>query len=547
MFDLIKKFEPGKIAAVAAGFVAVVAILIFLSVKLSAPPMSLLYTGLSSEDSALIISRLEAMQETYQSSNDGKDISVAVSKVLSLRMRFAEEGIPQSGSIVGYEIFDKSDGLGTSQFVNNVNLLRALEGELSRTVSSISSVESARIHLVLPKKEMFTKAATEPSASIVLKLKGGQTLSKQEVAGISHIIATAVPGLRTDNITILDTSGRPLKLATGDDTSLVADGASDFQKVMEEKYQVMLESLIEKSVGVGKVKANVAAEINFDREVVNSEVYDPDGQVIRSRKVSEDKEEDKDEVDSLGVATNIPGAQSGEKQGNRRSRDRTDEITNYEISKTITNKITESGRIKKLSIAILVDGTYTPKQPDSSGVVEYSYNPRPPEELDKLKLLAASAVGLDPARGDKIEVINLQFSDEFSALPQPEKPLAWLRNKVDNIVQTVVIGLVIILIMLLIVKPVITRLLETRAALAEEKELEARLMSGESIATVEQEVEVPARSGPEMSDDEYLEILLKPSSIDRKKINLVRYLNDLVDKHPDETVSIIRAWLYDGK
>jgi flagellar M-ring protein FliF len=450
---------------------------------------------------------------------------------------------------VGYEIFDKGDSLGTSQFVYNVNLIRALEGEIGRTIASLEPIESVRVHLVIPKKEMFSKAATEPSASVVLKIKGSQTLTKQEVAGISHIIATAVAGLKPERITILDSSGRPLKLAGGDDADMMSEGAADFQKSLEEKYQVMLESLIEKSVGVGKVKANVAAEINFDREVTNSEVYDPEGQVVRSRKVSEDTENNQEGKNALGVATNVPNAQGGgDGASSQRNRNRTNEVTNYEISKTITNKITESGRIKKLSIAILVDGTYTIKAAEGGNEQGFTYNPRPAEEVEKLKTLAASAVGLDPKRGDKIEVINLQFSEEFSALPQQEKPLAWLRNKLDNIVQTVVIGLVIVLIMLLIVRPVINRLLENRAATLEEKELEARL-SGAALAQDIQNASQGSQIAEEeqVDEEEYLQKLLTPSKMDRKKVNLIKVINEMVEKHPEETVAAIRSWLYSGK
>jgi flagellar M-ring protein FliF len=549
MIELLKKLGPTKLAAAIAGALGITVLIILLSMKLSDPPMSLLYNNLSSEDAALISARLDAMGEIYQASNGGKDFSVPIPKVLALRMKFAQEGIPHSGNIVGYEIFDKGDALGTSQFVYNVNFIRALEGEIGRTIASLSPIESVRVHLVIPKKEMFSKAATEPSASVVLKIKGSQTLTKQEVAGISHIIATAVAGLKPERITILDSSGRPLKLANGDDADLVTEGAADFQKSLEEKYQVMLESLIEKSVGVGKVKANVAAEINFDREVINSEIYDPESQVVRSRKVSEENENDQEGKNALGVATNVPTSQGGgEGNASKHNRSRTDEVTNYEISKTITNKITESGRIKKLSIAILVDGTYTNKTSEDGKTQEFIYNPRAVEEMDKLKVLAASAVGLDVKRGDKIEVINLQFSEEFSALPQQEKPFAWLRNKLDNIVQTIVIGLVIVLIMLLIVRPVINRLLESRATTLEEKELEMRL-SGEALASeiehANQSMQIEESEAED--EEEYLQKLLSPSKVDRKKVNLIKYINEMVEKHPEETVATIRAWLYSGK
>ena len=154
------------------------------------------------EDMSVVISRLEAMNISHETGNNGKDILVPMTKVTNLRMTFAQEGIPESGNLVGYEIFDKTDALGTSQFVYNVNLVRALEGELARTIGTLSIVDNARVHIVLPKKELFSKVGNEPTASVVLRLRSGQSLSKQEIAGISHIIATAVPSLKVENITI---------------------------------------------------------------------------------------------------------------------------------------------------------------------------------------------------------------------------------------------------------------------------------------------------------------------------------------------------------
>lgn len=550
MLEVLKKTVPIKLALTGVSAIIAVALLIFLAIKLTSPPLSLLYTNLSQDDAALVTSRLEAMGETYQTSNNGRDVAVAVSKVLQLRMSFAQEGIPSSGNIVGYEIFDKNEALGTSQFIYNVNLVRALEGEIARTISSLNLIESARVHIVLPKKELFTKGGAEPSASVVVKMKGQQTLSKNEVAAISHLVATAVAGLKVENITILDNHGRPLKLAIPEDsTSVITDNAAEFQKTIEEKYRVMLEDLVEKSVGIGKVKANVTAEINFDREIINSEIYDPEGQVIRSRKVSEQNDREQEAGSELSVATNIPAAQGTHPggAGAGHNNTRTDEVTNYEISKTTTNKISESGRIKKISIAILVDGFYQEKPSEDGKNKDYVYTARSEVELEKIKLLAASAVGLDLKRGDKIEVINMQFSEEFAAVPQPEKPFAWIKSDLDNIVQTVVIGIVIILLVLLVIRPIILRALENRRISAEEQAIQEALMpqqlaeAEEAQKQAQQEMESTTAA---MTEEEDISKLLAMSPADRKKVNLIKYINDLVEKHPEEALTVIRNWLH---
>lgn len=536
-----------------------IALLITLSTKLASPPLSLLYTNLSNEDSLLISSRLDVMRETYQVSSNGKDISVPVSRVLSLRMNFAQEGIPHSGNLVGYEIFDKSDSLGTSQFVYNVNLIRALEGEIARTIGSLTIIESARVHLVIQKKELFSKTSSEPTASVVLKMKGSQTLTKQEIAAISHIVATAVPNLKVNNVTIVDNRGKPLKLANDGNndlnSSLANDTVLDFQAATEEKLSQIIQELIEKSVGAGKVQVNVSAEINFDREITNSEIYDPDGQVIRSRKVSEENEKDQDRASELTVASNIPNAQNATNgaAGNNHNKNKTDEVTNYEISRTITNKVSETGKIKKLSIAILVDGIYTAKLA-ADGITktqELTYIARSDAELEKIKLLASSAAGLDTKRGDRIEVINMQFSEELNSNAQSDKPLAWLKDDLDNIVQTIVIGLVILLIMLLIVRPTILKIIENKKIALEEQNMRDSIIDAANTAidnnASQNAVIKDNENDQNMLDDsveEDLAKLLALSPSDRKKVSLVKYINNTVNKYPDEAVAVLRGWLY---
>jgi flagellar M-ring protein FliF len=540
--EFLKNFSPVKVMAIIAGGIAVMILLGFLTFKLATPPMSILYTNLTPDDSSLILSRLEGMGIPYHVADSGKDLLVPVNKVLMLRMTFAQEGIPRSGSLVGYEIFDKNETLGTSQFVHNVNLVRALEGELSRTIGSLTPIENARVHLVMPKKELFSKSGSEPTASVVLRMRGSQSLSKQEVAAISHLVATAVPGLKVENVTIVDNRGKPLKLGASEEgnASAITDTAADYQHNIEERYKGILEDLLEKSVGVGKIKANVTAEINFDREVVNSEVYDPEGQVVRSKKTSEETDSESESSGSeTSVTTNLPGSGAGAGGATGKNKSTTNEVTNYEISKTITNKISESGRIKQLSIAILVDGLYDvkPKEEGSEEMV-VNYSPRSEEELNKIKTLASSAVGIDPKRGDKLEVINMRFSDEFATLPQKEKPLAWLQNEVENIVQTIVIGTVIILLILLVVRPVILRSLEMRKmAKNDDQDLQEVIahMNQENLAT-------NAASGTKQRQEEELIDLSMPE--DKRKVNLIKQVNELVEKHPEETVSILRNWLY---
>ncbi|MFI4983771.1 MAG: flagellar basal-body MS-ring/collar protein FliF [Rickettsiales bacterium] len=538
--DFLKNLSPIKLIAIAAGGIAVLLMLLFLTMKLASAPLSTLYSDLSPDDSGMIIARLDSMGIRYEVQDEGKTVLVPSGKVLSLRMNFAQEGIPNTGSIVGYEIFDKSEAMGTSQFVHNVNLVRALEGELARTIGNLQTIENARVHLVLPRKEMFSKVGSEPTASVVLRMRGAQSLTKPEVTAITHLVATAVPGLKPDNVTIVDNRGKALKLgATPEgDAAALTENSAEYQRAVEERLQKTVEDLLERSVGVGKVRATIAAEINFDREVINSEIYDPDGQVLRSKRTSEDNDSEREaSSNALGVATNLPGGQAAGGGGGQagRTKNRTDEVNNYEISKTITNKISESGRIKKLSIAILVDGTYKIEDAKDGSEPKTIYSPRTEEELTKIKALASSAIGIDPKRGDVIEVINMQFSDEFVAVPQKEKPFDWLKNELETIVQTVVIGVVIIMLILLVVRPILIRTLESRRQTAAEPELH------DVIATMQ---EAAATRHQQAEEVEMVDLTVGE---DKRKANMLKQVNEIVEKHPEETVSILRNWLYSSE
>lgn len=544
--EFLKKFSNLKLAMLGGGLLFSLLFLFVLSQIVVKPSMSVLYADLSPDDLTVIVSRLEAMNVAYETGNGGKDILVPLSKVTKLRMTFAQEGIPEKGNIVGYEIFDKTDALGTSQFVYNVNLVRALEGELARTIGTLSLVENARVHIVLPKKELFSKVGNDPTASVVLKVKTGQTLSKQEIAGISHIVATAVPNLKVENITIIDHRGRPLKLSTSEDNSVavMTDNAASFQGQVEEKLRATLEALLEKSVGIGKVKVNVSAEINFDREVINTEFFDPEGSVVRSRKVSEENDNERDSGNSeLSVTSNLEG-EAAASSGSARTKTRTDEVTNFEISKTVTNKIIESGRVKKLSIAILVDGIYTPKLAEDGVTIEgYDYTARTQEELNKIKSLAISAVGMDNNRGDIIEVVNMQFSEDFSSLPSNVKNMDWLKDQLDRVVQTVVIGIVVVLLILLVIRPLIIRSLEITKPNSEDSELRDALSNMQIDAATGAIIPGGAQgvgAGTGVGSDSDIDL---GTPEEKRGQNLLKMVNDLAEKHPEETVTIIRLWI----
>ncbi len=532
--EFLHTLKNGKFVPLVFALLLLLGIIGFTVSRLTAPIMVPMYSDLSIEDSNMIISRLQSMEVPYESTADGKQIMVPSRKVFNLRMAFAQDGIPHSGNIVGYEIFDKSEPLGSSQFVHNVNLVRALEGELIRTIASLNPIEHARVHLVIPKKELFSKLNTEPTASVVVKTKGGQNLSRTEVAAISYLVAHAVPGLNAENVAIVDNLGRPLKIGSAEmqEPSGLSSTAAEYQLKLEEKLESEITELVERSVGIGKAKVNVAAAIDFDREVVNTETFDPNGQVLRSRKVSEEADKENAASDSLSVANNLPN-NTLQGSGTTRDKSRTDEITNYEISRTISNKVVEGGHVKKLSIAVIVDGIYDIDP--QTGVA--TYKERNPEEMAKLRSLIISAVGFDAQRGDALELANLRFASEFAALPNKESITDWIKSDLQNVLQTVVIGVVMILVLMLIIRPIVTRTLDL---LKERHEEERQTREAEMLAKAEAHVHSNV-----VATNVDTNLLDTTTILDEtRRSSLIKRLNEAIEQNPEDSVAIIRNWLY---
>lgn len=534
--QLFKDMGPAKLTMIAAVAVTIVAAFIILSLRLSNPAVVPLFSGLNPDDSSKIAAKLENMGVFYELRAGGAQIMVPRDKVLSVRMGMAENGLPSGGANIGYEIFDKSEGIGASSFVNNVNMLRALEGELARTITAFNQVETARVHLVMPKEDLFSKKKSEPSASVVLKMRGNQPLEPPQIAAISHLVATAVPGLSVKKITIVDTQGRPFKKGAtdGDDSGMAASTNEEYRVQVERRMKNVIEDLLSRSVGVGRVEAQVSAEIDFDREVTDSEIFDPDGQVARSIQTVEERENASDGAGggNVSAANNLPSGQATTNGNSSASNtERVDEITNFEVSKTVKKHIKESGTVKRMSVAVLVDGTYA----IDPATEEPAYTARTPEELKQLENLVKSAVGFNEARGDTVSVINMQFSNEIQGA-EKQDTFSWLKRDLGNIIQTLVIGIVLTLVILLIVKPMVGKAFEITKSETDEAELQAAL-AGQDLEELAQITgqEEEAKQKEALIDLDRLEKRMNKAS--------VTAVNDIVERHPDEVVTIMRHWM----
>ncbi len=511
--------------------------------RVSTPPMELLYKDLDLNDSSRIVAQLESMGEPYEILDNGATVRVSGDKVLRLRMSMADQGLPSGGSI-GYEIFDNASALGTTNFVQNVNLVRALEGELARTIRAIDAVQTARVHLVLPRRELFSRETQQPSASIILKMTRGARISREQVGAIQHLVAAAVPQLIPNHVSVVDERGTLLARGFEDENSEAATTMKNEERriALQRRLTETIENLVGQAVGYGKVRAEVNAEIDYDRISTQEEIYDPEGQVVRSTQTVEGAAQtnESDGSPPVTVAANLPDANmNGSGNAASSNESRTEETVNYEISKRVINHIREGGVIKRLSVAVLVDGTYAT---DAEG--NQSYQARNEDELQKIDSLARTAIGYNPDRGDSLEVINMRFADVEAV---EEKPLEFFMglNKQDmlHMAELLVIAIIVILVVFLIGRPLITRFLEAQPPAAGVPE--GRLLTERSIGA-------PALTGPApvpvegmLEEEESFEELIDIDRVEgRVKASSVKKVGEIVEKHPMEALSIIRTWMY---
>lgn len=544
MVQSLKGLSQIKLAAMIGTAVVMIGFFAYISLRVAAPTFEPLYNMVPVEDGGKIVNELELQNVPYQLRRNGTQILVPSDQVDKLRLKLAQRGLPSQGSLVGNEIFDKGDSLGTSNFVLTINQQRALEGELARTIGSFDTVETARVHLVMPKHELFTRDAAEPTASVAVKLRAANGLAKNEIAAIRNLVASAVPGLKAQRVTIVDSRGVLLAKSVDEsnDPNAVSEDAEGFRTDYEKKTVERLERLLEQSLGTGKVKAEVHADIDFNRTVKNTEKYDPEGQVARSvQSVKEDEANSEKSGDgAVSVSNNLPAGQAsgGGGAGSNGSKKRTEETTNFEISKEVTNSIKEAGVVKKLSVAILVDGTYTDGT-DGKKV----YAPRPEDQIKQIEELVRSAVGYDSTRGDEVKVVNMQFAAEPADM-FASTPMDWIKQDINSIIQTLVLGGVAILAILLVIRPLVARAIESAESAAKEDEMEQAALAAPSIAArLTDQTKKALQAEAEEAHEEPEDMINIDRVQGKLKSSTYSKLNSMVDKHPEETAQILRQWL----
>ena len=526
----IKNMSAGRLIALAAVVLFLISFFVYLATQLNSTSYSVLYTDLELEDAKQIVERLESSNVKYKLAKNGTEILVPTDVVNKMRVDTAELALASKGSNVGYELFDNTDALGSTNFVQNVNLVRALEGELARSVRSVDNIKSARVHLVLPKREMFSREEQKPSASVVIRTISGP-LSEQSVSAIQKLIAASVPKLSVKDVAIVDSSGN---LLTEEKNKKLQDISrnEEIHRELEQQMTERLQLLLDKSLGLGTSRAQVYLEMDFDQVVTNEEIYDPDGQVVRSEASSSGTSATTDQNAPVTVAQNIPNGDNVlEGEGSYTQSTNDESTVNYEISKIVRNKIKNNGTVSRMTAAVIVDGVY---ERDSQG--KLVYRPRTEDEMRKLSDLVKSAVGYNPDRGDMVEVKNLQFAREDLIPEKIEEPLilGFTKAEVIRIAEGIGVALVAILVILLVIRPLINNAFDVS-----NKGSDIRLL-GENA----EEDNLLLSNFLNEETDTQTEMINLNKIDGRVKASSVKRINEIVEKNPDAAVNIIRGWLY---
>ncbi|MEO1091036.1 MAG: flagellar basal-body MS-ring/collar protein FliF [Pseudomonadota bacterium] len=533
---LVARLGPSRLVAFGGLALGLIAFAIFLGTRVLAPDYGLLFTELEPTDAKLVTDRLDGLGVPFRLTPDGSAVMVPEGDVLRLRMAFAEDGLPASGA-VGYEIFDDRSMLGTTQFEANVSLLRALEGELARTIASMNAIRSARVHLVQPKRELFQRESAPASASVAVHLARRDGLGPEQIAAIRHLVAGAVPWLDAKQVTIVDDQGQ-LLAQIDDDGTLIPGRSEALQRTHEERLAGRITELLERSLGAGKVHVSVNADMDFDQLTTTSEEYDPESQVARSTQVIEEQNELVDrEPGAVSVQNNLPAPNGGDGEDGPASTDRssrTEETTNFEISRTVRNHVQSGGRVRRLSIAVLVDGSQA-----ANAAGELVYNPRSEDELAAIEALVRSAAGVDAERGDVVEVVNRPFAaTPVQALPEPSMTDV-ASGLWGQFGEAATLLLATVLVLLFAVRPLLRRAFPAPPKPA---------LSTESGLTVTEEGEVLIEPGSSAAiaaevDREHEEMLQISQIRGQIRASLLGRATSLIDDHPDEAIRVLRGWL----
>ena len=509
--------------------------IVFVSKWATQPDYAVLFSDVEAADASAVMEKLKSQKIKYELRGDGGTIAISPPEMVhELRMSLAGEGLPKGGK-VGFELFDSS-ALGTTSFVERLKFIRATQGELERTISSLDNVASARVHITQPEKTVFAKRSSEATASVMLKLRNGELDAKQ-IKGIAHLVAGSVEGLKLENVSIVDIYGNLLseKLQNKDAGIMIDSDRMQYQNQVEQSYAQRIEQMLTKVVGPGKVIARVTADLDFSISEREEESFDPGGQVARSEKIIEEGSGSSARGGIPGVVSNLTDAQNlpnveGENSNSRRR----ESVKNFEVSRAVSKTTLPRGKLTKLSVAVLVDGMYeaavaTGKEEAPAKPV---YKSLSSEMMQQIEDVAKSAVGFDPARGDSLTVENIQFQVADNDMSEALDAKA-SQDFIFNMISKVVPAIFIILFFLLVVRPLVKFMITPTEA---EIDLSRLLPTG--IEELEQELKQEKKAVVPVTVETNVDIA--------QLEGLMAENSKIVKDNPTQAALLIRYWLNDG-
>jgi flagellar M-ring protein FliF len=530
LLGILNKLNPKQKFMLGGGILLTLVLLATLLFILNEPNYTTLYSGLSQEDASKVVDYLNSQKVLYKLEDNGQSIKVTKEKVYELRLALAGKGIPSSG-MIGYEIFDKTT-MGMSEFMQKLNYKRALEGELARTIQQQEGVVNVRVHIVIPQKTIFKEEEKLPSASVVLKLKNNSTPTKENIQAVVNLLCGSVEGLQPAKISIIDTKGRILNNDNESGPLAYASAKQyEIKKSVENYLAEKAQSILDNVLGYGNAMVQVNADLNFDQVEKTMEQYDPESQVAISEQTIK--------TNNSGKVSNDTTAQSNENS-----------LTNYEISKTIQKVVSESGNVKRLSVAAVINDI--PKEVKKGGKIETTFEQRPPAQMKKLEDIVRNAVGLDSTRKDQFSIVSIPFETKGTENTVEEANTTGMPN--TNELINLVFIVVAIIGSLFVLKSLMKRLKNERIVIgtvntgsysdgsAAMIAHAGALSSGQSNSAPPL-IQMKKKRGMlpigDIEDDISDEALLKKNQQDK----IVNYVN----KNPIDAAKLINAWMHEDE
>ncbi|OLD71098.1 MAG: flagellar M-ring protein FliF [Acidobacteria bacterium 13_1_40CM_2_56_11] len=532
-----------------AGSAAMVLILLWVLVYfVNRVEYQTLYADLDPQEAQGIIQKLQELKVPYELEPDGRTVKVTADKIAEVRIQLASQGLPESGRI-GFEIFDRTN-FGLTNFQEQVNYQRALEGELARSIMTLAEVEAARVHLVLAKESLFQSSDEQTKASVILKLKNGHSLPGAAAQGIVNMVASAVKGLMPEKVVLVDYRGKILSRNGGPESGLSAQQLDARQRV-ETELAGKIVQILEPAVGQGKIRPQVSIVMNFEQVEETVEQYDPQHSVIRSEQKQQERQPKTERVGGIPGSPSTPSnnpagapAAQADQSADSTNSDfvKQNETINYEVSKAVRHVVNPVGKIERVSVAVVIDN-HTKVTTGSDGEEQTSQEPRTPEEMKKYRDLVTAAIGFNPDRGDQLTVENISFQGETELIEKP----GFIEKRGPTIMmflRYLIIPVVFIILYLLFLRPVQKSVFANWATTAPTARNSPLVPANlQTPMTVKQfEAQLSGASSHGNADGDSMP-LPTPNKIDMIRKRVVEH----AQSDPEAVARLVRTWLADEK